>query len=293
MHSYLRAIGFSNISTRNEMDQILGTIMDSPDDKKVIPIASKHHFVQFSKEFADSIGISIRGEYDEKGFFHLEHYYPYGTCRMISSKEIVMLNKRVDTEAYTGMCDDMRLGVSLIFYLQNMVDYMKSNASGNTGRIVNICLSALSLEGKVLLGVNTNQVSTHNRNAESSIRNKLITEARNGNQDAIDSLTIDELDVFAMINRRIRNEDVYSLVESSFIPYGSESDNYTIIGTIMNWHTLTNKYTNETVYCILINCNNLTFPVYINKEDITGEPMIGRRFKGNIWMQGNVDFTEI
>lgn len=293
MHSYLRAIGFSKIKSRNELDQIIGTIMESPDDKRVLPLSAKHRFVQFSKDFADNVGISIRGEYDEKGFFHLEHYYPYGIGQMISSKEIVMINKRVDTDAYTGMCDDMRLGVSLIFYLQNMVDYLKSNASGNTGRLVNISLSALSLEGKVLLGVNNNKTSSHKMNTESSLRNKLIAEAHNGDQEAIDNLTIDELDVFAMINRRMKTEDVYSLVESSFIPYGSESDNYTIIGTIMNWHTITNSYSQEAVYCLLINCNDLTFPVYINSNDIVGEPMIGRRFKGVIWMQGNVDFAEI
>ena len=28
------------------------------------------------------------------------------------------------TNAYTGMCDDIRMAVSVIFYLQNSIDYM-------------------------------------------------------------------------------------------------------------------------------------------------------------------------
>ena len=37
---------------------------------------------------------------------------------------------------------------------------------------------------------------------------------------------------YAMITKRIQKEDVYSIVDTTFIPYGSESDNYTVIGTI-------------------------------------------------------------
>jgi len=36
----------------------------------------------------------------------------------------------------------------------------------------------------------------------------------------------------------------------------------------------------------------LSFRTCINKEDLMGEPGIGRRFKGNIWMQGSIDFSE-
>ena len=34
--------------------------------------------------------------------------------------------------------------------------------------------------------------------------------------------------------------------------------------------------------------NELTFDVCVPVKDVVGEPAVGRRFKGNIWMQGNV-----
>ena len=41
------------------------------------------------------------------------------------------------------------------------------------------------------------------------------------------------------------------------------------------------------------NCSNeLTFDVGINKIDLLGEPQVGRRFKGNIWLQGYINFPE-
>lgn len=293
MHRYLRAIGFSNVNSRKEFEKILGIIMESPTSKYTLPLEHKHMLVQFNKDFMDGLGISVVGEYDEKGFFYLSYYTPYAMSSIVSSKENVMINKRVDTDAYTGMCDDMRLGVSLIFYLQNIIDYKKSSIKENTGRIVNICLSSLSIEGKVLLGLSNDKASYKNITQETRRRNKLIAEAKNGNQEAIDSLTIDELDIYASVMKRIKYEDIYTIVENSFIPYGSESDNYTLIGTIINWSMITNEFTKENIYCLFINCNDLVFPVYINELDLIGEPMIGRRFKGNIWMLGHIDFSEI
>ncbi|MBQ9512087.1 MAG: DUF3881 family protein, partial [Lachnospiraceae bacterium] len=30
----------------------------------------------------------------------------------------------------------------------------------------------------------------------------------------------------------------------------------------------------------------------VNTQDLTGEPKKGRRFKGNIWLQGGVNFVD-
>ena len=53
--------------------------------------------------------------------------------------------------------------------------------------------------------------------------------AKEGNEDAINTLTLMDFDTYSMVTRRIQTEDVYSIVETSFIPFGSESDNYTIL----------------------------------------------------------------
>ena len=56
---------------------------------------------------------------------------------------------------------------------------------------------------------------------------------------------------------------------------------------LLNQQTL-NKYTNETIYAMNIECNDIVFDICINEGDLLGEPAIGRRFKGNIWMQGSL-----
>lgn len=293
MHSYLRAIGFSNIKNRKELDKIIGIVLDQPTQKKSHKISKNETMTEVIKDFGERMGFAIRGVYDEKGFFHLEHYFPYFCGQTMTAKENVIINKRVDTDAYTGMCDDVRLGVSLIFYLQNSIDYMETKGMDNISRLVPITLSGMSIEGRIILGIDSTEQQLKNRSAQAKKRNQLIAEAKAGNQEAIDSLTIDDIDLYAMISRRARKEDIYSIVDNCFIPYGSESDNYTILGTILNWKCVLNQYTQEEVYELYISCNDLNYSICINKRDLQGEPMVGRRFKGNIWMQGKVDFTEL
>ena len=293
MHSYLRAIGFSNILHRMDLNKLFENILENSDKKSLIQMNDKVSIVEISKEYAEGLGITLRGEQDENGVFHMEHYFPYLLGQSVSTREETDINKRVDTEAYTGMCDDYRLGVSLIFYLQNVVEYLekkKRNMPLNTS--FPIFLTALSLEGRILLPIEMDEVQVRNISAETKYRNNLITEAKKGNQDAIDNLTIDDIDLYATVSRRAKKEDIYSIVDTCFIPFGSESDNYSVIATIKECNLIVNSYTKEELYDMQLSCNDIQFRLCINKEDLLGEPMVGRRFKGNLWMQGYVAFNE-
>ncbi len=292
MHSYLRAIGFSDIHNRMDLNQLLDLVKDEATGIKSVQTGKNIELTEISRVFGEGFGITLRGEYDRSGVFHMEHYFPYLSGQIVSTNEEVGINKRVDTEAYTGMCDDFRLGVSLIFYLQNVVEYLeKKNQNMPMNTNFPISLAALSLEGRTLLPIEKDEVQVRNISAETKYRNNLIAEAKKGNQDAIDSLTIDDIDTYAMVSRRAKKEDIYSIVDTSFIPFGSESDNYSIIATIQESNLIVNNYTKEEIYDLLLSCNDISFRLCINKKDMLGEPAVGRRFKGNIWMQGNIAFS--
>lgn len=293
MHSYLRAIGFSNINNRMDLNLLLDNIIEHQAKVRSIQIGETGSLSEISMEYGEGMGITLRGEMDQNNKFHMEHYFPCLYGQYVSTREEVGINKRVDAEAYTGMCDDFRLGVSLIFYLQNVIDFLekkKQNMPMSTS--FPITLAALSLEGRILLPIEMDEVQVRNISAETKYRNNLIAEAKKGNQDAIDSLTIDDIDTYAMVSRRAKKEDVYSIVDTSFIPFGSESDNYSVIATITDSNLIMNANTKEEVYDLQLVCNDLNFRLCINKQDLLGEPMVGRRFKGNIWMQGSIAFCE-
>lgn len=292
MHSYLKSIGFSKIETRKELQNLLSMVMEQPTEKYVTKNNNVIN-IEIKKDFSERMGIAIRGESSGDGTFTIDHYYPYLKGQISSIREEIAINKRIDTDAYTGMCDDIRLGVSVIFYIQNVIDYMNCCTTGAySHRSVSVNLSCLALEGSILLGSDQNNEIRHSTVKENSKKNKLIADAKKGNQEAIDSLTIDDIDLYAMVSRRIKCEDVYSIVDTTFIPYGSESDNYTIIGNILEVNLNQNSLSKEYVYTLIVECNDIVLEVAINKEYLVGEPVVGRRFKGIIWLQGYVVFNE-
>ncbi len=118
----------------------------------------------------------------------------------------------------------------------------------------------------------------------------MIAAARNGDEEAMENLTMEEMDTYSMISTRIVNEDILSIVDSYFMPYGIQCDQYSILGEILEVHTVNNIVTDEELVQMTIESNNMQFDVCINRKDLLGDPQVGRRFKGTIWLQGQLQF---
>ena len=74
------------------------------------------------------------------------------------------------------------------------------------------------------------------------------------------------------------------------MPYGMECDQYQILGNIEYCQKVHNTVTDEYVYQMTLECNDMYFDICVNAKDLLGVPEIGRRFKGNIWLQGQLNF---
>ena len=89
---------------------------------------------------------------------------------------------------------------------------------------------------------------------------------------------------------RLKNEDLYSIVETSIVPYGIECDKYQIVAEILSVNRKENKFTGETLIEMRVDAMGLQFNLMINENDLEGEPLPGRRFRGVIWLLGEVEF---
>ena len=289
MHKFLRSIGFSDI-TQSELDQMIRDIVAYPQLIRVTRDSEDNEFAELSKEFAPNMGICVRGVYEEDDQFRLSYYYPFFIGTNETTQEHIDVEKHAEKESYAGVCDDVRLGVTLIFYLQNVADYLAHNYRNGNASYHGAVLSALASEGKILLPIEKKeQIFTKNTyRRERTDRSKLIAQAREGDQDAIDSLTMEDMDMCSLLSRRVLHEDILSIVRSTFMPYGIESDQYAVLGEILDYTVETNRHTDEKIYCLRIDCNEMIFDICINQKNLMGCPEIGRRFKGNIWMQGSL-----
>lgn len=288
MHKFLRSIGFSNIK-KKDLEIILEDIIKQPETMRVTKDSQGYEFTELSKTYGNGVGIMVRGSYNENDVFHMDYYIPFVTSDEISTQEQIDIEKHADKESYAGVCDEVRLGVTLIFYLQNVADFLSEHrANIYTKNLYGAMLSGLSVDGKILLPIQQRVLAKQAANNKQEKRKRLIEAAREGNEEAIENLSIEELDTYSQISKRIRKEDVFSIVSTSFMPYGIESDQYCIIGEIKDFEEIINPVTNEKLYSMEMECNDMNFRVTINQNDLLGEPAVGRRFKGSIWMQGTV-----
>ena len=287
MHSYLRAIGLSNIKERKQLEPLYRLCLKSPHRKIVTTVSVNTSLIQFERD--SPMGISILGEYNVSGELSIEHFFPYMKGDVLMNYESITIEKHSDKEAYAGVCEDYRLGFTLIFYVLNIADYAKSKWLNYSNRNISlVSLSALYISGSILLGVQKNKFQRKYEDDYRTMRDSMLFAAKQGDTEAIENLTISEMDTYTSLAGRIRNEDIFSIVDTSFIPCGVECDHYMIIGNILKVSTLINPYSNETVYSILVEANGIQLNVGINSLDLQGEPKEGRRFRGEIWLQGYI-----
>lgn len=291
MHKFMRAIGFSKLTDRREQQKLITDIIVNAAHRSYTSNGEETILAEFCEDFAQDLGIAVCGEFDAEDKFTYDYFYPYLRGTGVSSYEDVSVERHAEKESYAGICDDIKVGVSLIFYLQNIVPYVKAQHSDMLPiRGTTLTLSGLSISGSILLPIVKNEREKQKLQKASMNRNQLIAAARKGDEEAIESLTLEDMDTYTAISKKILTEDVFSLVDTYFMPYGVECDQYSVMGEILDISSRVNRITGEEIYVMRLNCNDLQFDICINKQDLYGEPQVGRRFKGIIWMQGYINY---
>ena len=291
MHKYLKSVGFTDLKRKSDLDKLLADVVDHYDRKKIVENEEGRMFAEISKEFGYDCGITVCGEYDEKNRFRMEYYFPYYAGSQITSYEEIVVERHAGKESFAGACDDMRVGISLIFYLLNAGDYLNVRQNGMLRELnTSLSLSGLAASGTILLPLNKNVKQIEADKKQSQQRNSLLAAARNGDEEAMESLTMEDIDIYTMISRRIQHEDVYSIVDTYLMPYGIECDQYSLMGEITECNTTLNTVTGEKMYQLGLLTNDIPLDVCINERDLMGIPETGRRFKGVVWLQGLINF---
>ncbi len=289
MHKYLPAIGFSKLNN-DTLNDLLQEIKLRPDYQESAIDFEGNQFVELRYMVTDNVGLVLRGIYNDDDEFVLDYYYPTFFGDTVSLVNDVDIIKQSDKDNYQVMVDEIRLGVNLIFQLQNMGEYLRNNIKDDKITNKNVSLAALSMDGKIILPLYDNEKSRIKEKMNNQKRIDLVTQAREGNEEALENLTMDEIDLYQRISRRVAREDILSVVTSYFMPYGIENDKYEILGDILEVKSVINHLTMEELYLMVIESNDVVLEVCINKDNLLGEPLVGRRFKGTIWLQGTIAF---
>ena len=291
MHKFLRTIGFSKIQTDMQLEPLIERAVNEKNKTLVINGTDGSVIEQYQLPVAPSMGIAVVGERTSDGVFHRNYYFPYMRSYDGTLTEAGSVERHLEKETYAGVLEDFRSGITLIFYLTNSVQLRELVKMQMHVKARQAFLTGLASEGKILLPIEKKE-DMEARKSKSNERRSLVEAARQGDQEAINTLTETDINMYNEAQHRLLTEDLYSVVETSFMPTGVECDIYSILGEIVSMRVKENVYTHENVVDMKISCNDCIFHVAINESDLEGVPAVGRRFKGKIWMQGNIEFIE-
>lgn len=290
MHNYLRAIGLHQLKNNTDLDNFLfNEVIREGNLSSEFASEGGSVIREYRLKTGEGIGVCALVESFRSGRQNVS-CFPYLYNPDISTKEICIVERYTDKESLAGLTDEYKIGLSLIFFVNNPCDYRLLPDAGRQTEFRGTYLSAFCNSGTVLLPILSYEPS------EDMLRKKreqdsLIEKAKNGDEEAIETLTVADMDAYSQVSKRIESEDLYSIVESSFIPCGVECDLYSVLGEITDVKSTVNTYTDDKIYKLKVVSNEIEFRLAIREADLLGVPEKGRRFKGRIWLQGRVDFT--
>ena len=290
MHKFLRAAGFSDFTSEESVYNLIRQHAMRPEFLSArLELGDHTALDEYRLPVNEYIGICAAAIDFGGGRTELQYYYPYYNTYEISSNGICSLERHTQQETFAGVIDEYNIGLSLIFFMNNPVSYRQRPDAETNYEFRGTALSAFANSATIILPVAKPEDMPSGGYTGNYPDESLIEAAKNGDEDAIETLTASDMQMYHQLSERIENEDLYSVVSQSFMPCGIECDQYSIIGEITDLKENSNCFTDEELCLMKISCNDVEFWLCMRKDDILGEPMKGRRIKCRLWMQGNVN----
>ena len=83
-----------------------------------------------------------------------------------------------------------------------MIPYVKAQAQGKLPiKGTTLTLSALSIKGNIMFPIKKDEQQKLKIKKDSNVRNNLIAAARRGDEEAIETLTLEDMDMYTTISR--------------------------------------------------------------------------------------------
>jgi hypothetical protein len=286
-------------------------------DFQNIKTYNKQYFTLYTGKYT---GIMSRWNNFESKEPVVESLVPFvdGQVLNILPMDQLIVDRLIRDESYVVDAGPITSGVTLVFSLQNPVEYLKlmesiEQASGGkrtfsiegrsdlgdmemkaVGGAVRF--GALSRKGRILLPVSSSrklpysylppfsQVHKETDETDSHILNELTSTSEKSDQAYDRQAALSRTAAKRMAN----GENLYSIVDTMFMPCGSECDLYSVLGEIEEVMEDENRLTGAKLWILLLNCNGIRMTVCVPKKSCEGIPAKGRRYEGDIWLRGSV-----
>ena len=106
----------------------------------------------------------------------------------------------------------------------------------------------MSKKGMIILPVEKDEFQEREERKGNELRNEMIDAAKAGDIEAMEQLTLEDMDTYTAVSSRSKKEDLFTIVTSYFMPHSVECDKYSGLGKIINVMEMPNSRTKEIFY---------------------------------------------
>jgi len=292
MRNYLSAIGFKGVWSAPEAKlwSLLSSTSKAPssDHKYTLPDTGEIRRVT-CRELDGAMGLA-QGGYITRDRFRRVYYFPYLIGTTPIRPEKCEIFPRHDGLSLLGVWDYPAFGCTAVFQVVNTWSFLQRlPLSGRVLQPRAIRLSALAAGGMVLIPMDkTEDERKFQKRYLDTMRHDEEAWARG--DFAASNRVLRQNDISGRASMHMMGrDDVYTIVDTFFLPDGFESDTYQILGDITAARRVMNDISGEQVWILDVSVCNTILSVAVNVSDLRGEPAINRRFRGNVWLQGYIE----
>ncbi|OON96765.1 MAG: hypothetical protein ATN31_09205 [Candidatus Epulonipiscioides saccharophilum] len=285
----INAIGFSEITEQKHLNKLVESTLKNPTYQSMAVDKNKVQIAEYRKKVAPHtyilVRVSIEEDLKEPTRFNVEECEAYVESTIQSDFEEIEV-ECIDGTLYYVICEEKNTSMQVIFWMQNLVDYLNGKQKGK--KIIGASVLGIALEGTIVLPILKDDEEIAFENEEREKLREIVERIKDGDKEAEEILEEEERELDEQLMQRLKEEDFLSIMSGYFIPLSFDESMYAVLGDIIDIKERTNEQTKEMMYVFKLDINSMLVEVVINKKTLIGMPFVGMRFVGSCWLQGQV-----
>ena len=106
MHKYMRTIGFSQYTSRQDLDKLLKKLVKDASKSDILKESDGEMFCELRAQTAPGMGVAIAGHLSQRGIFKQEYYFPYVESSQVTSTADCSIQRHTERETFAGLLDE-------------------------------------------------------------------------------------------------------------------------------------------------------------------------------------------
>lgn len=292
MNLGMQAIGFSDLD-KQSWDDLVAEVVNNPSSTFMRKYEEDRVVIEYHKEYGEGIYLLVRITLNEEGAnnpkLSIEECEPYVEARYPLEVQDLDIEETEDDFIFYVVCEDVRTGMQLVFWLQNVIEYLDC-IEDDTVSYLGINIVGIASEGTIVLPIEKDEEENELEDTEREYLRDMLQRAKDGDEEAIDILEQEEQLLDEQLKERLLQEDFLTVMDGYFLPATHIEATYAVLGTIKELEIRQNTRTKEKMYWMYLDVNGMFLEIVINIANLIGKPYIGMRFMGTCWIQGTVEF---